>query len=66
MPCLQARVCDVATALLTVLQRMHALGVIHRDVKLENIFIGERTALCCLLHQASRVISVCLLAATYI
>ena len=39
--CAQARVCDVATALLTVLQRMHALGVIHRDVKLENIFIGE-------------------------
>ena len=36
----QARVCDVATALLAVLQRMHALGVIHRDVKLENIFIG--------------------------
>jgi serine/threonine protein kinase len=26
--------------MLTVLQRMHALGVIHRDVKLENIFIG--------------------------
>jgi len=44
-PAAQARVCDVATALLTVLQRMHALGVIHRDVKLENIFIGELSPL---------------------
>lgn len=24
----------------SVVQRMHALAVIHRDVKLENIFIG--------------------------
>ena len=30
----------MAVAMLAVLQRMHALGIIHRDVKLENIFIG--------------------------
>lgn len=38
--CPQERVYDVAVAMLAVLARMHALGIIHRDVKLENIFIG--------------------------
>ena len=49
--CRQARVCDVARAMLTVLQRMHALGVIHRDVKLENIFIGALAS-----HSAASVL----------
>ena len=54
----------MATALLTVLQRMHTLGVIHRDVKLENIFIGEHSAsatvprICRCSHQSSRSVLV--------
>lgn len=37
----EARVAHVATSLLSTLQRMHQLHLIHRDVKLENIFITD-------------------------
>lgn len=32
---------QVAVPLLTTLQNMHTMGMIHRDIKLENIFVDE-------------------------
>ncbi|GMH32861.1 hypothetical protein BSKO_00695 [Bryopsis sp. KO-2023] len=38
----EKRICNmVAIPLLTTLQHMHRMGMIHRDIKLENVFVDE-------------------------